>query len=64
MLGNQAEERSRFCDSHGGCALGDPTAVLRNLSDKAVREAEEYGAKLKKSSSGSPWLVIMTRLRR
>ncbi|KAK9128835.1 hypothetical protein Syun_017632 [Stephania yunnanensis] len=32
MLGNQAEERSRFCDSHGGCSLGDPHGRLRNLS--------------------------------
>ncbi|KAK9158496.1 hypothetical protein Scep_005070 [Stephania cephalantha] len=42
MLGNQAEERSRFCDSHGGCALGDPHGRVEESIDK-VDEAEECG---------------------
>ncbi|KAK9106929.1 hypothetical protein Syun_022940 [Stephania yunnanensis] len=34
MLGNQAGERSIFCDSHADALSVIPTAVLRNLSDK------------------------------
>ncbi|KAK9151329.1 hypothetical protein Syun_009638 [Stephania yunnanensis] len=53
MLGNQGEERSRFCDSHGGCALGDPPTVFEESIDKsyekrknAAREIEEIVKRL------------------
>ncbi|KAK9121663.1 hypothetical protein Syun_019280 [Stephania yunnanensis] len=46
MLGNQGEERSRFCDSHGGCALGDPHGRVEESIRQAVREAEECSAEI------------------
>ncbi|KAK9158156.1 hypothetical protein Scep_004730 [Stephania cephalantha] len=45
---NQGEERSRFCDSHGGCALGDPhgraeESIGQNSYEKRKNAAREGG---------------------
>ncbi|KAK9094340.1 hypothetical protein Scep_025809 [Stephania cephalantha] len=45
MLGNQAEERSRFCDSHGGCALGDPHGRAEESIDKMYEKRKNAAQK-------------------
>ncbi|KAK9114854.1 hypothetical protein Syun_021651 [Stephania yunnanensis] len=45
---NQAEEHSRFCDSHGGCALSDPHGggeeSIDKLYEKRKNAAQEVSS--------------------
>ncbi|KAK9135465.1 hypothetical protein Syun_014795 [Stephania yunnanensis] len=47
MLGNRADEHSRFCDSHGGRALSDPHGRAEESIRQAVRETKKCGAESK-----------------
>ncbi|KAK9142981.1 hypothetical protein Syun_012381 [Stephania yunnanensis] len=41
---NQTEERLRFCNSHGGRALGDPDDHAEESIRQTIRETEECGS--------------------